>query len=270
MKTTKHLGLALTALTATLAFAGGALAQEEEQAGMALPPGGAQGAQGGSDHEAMVGRFAVGYLGRAGVPIWAGPLNPANVGTGTTLIGEVSAPVVGIRYWLDPMLGLDVGLGFASVGGGSVETESGSVTTTVDLASTTAFLLHGGVPLSLASSRHFSFQVVPELNVGFSSRTEEDPAPPQGTGQKREYGGFGIDLGARAGAEVHFGFMGIPELSLQGSVGVFFASRSASVTVSQPNTPETNLNASTTDITTTVGSNPWNIFTSNVSALYYF
>jgi hypothetical protein len=72
-----------------------------------------------------------------------------------------------------------------------------------------------------------------------------------------------LDLGARAGSEIHFGFMGIPQLSLQGSVGVRLNMNSTS---GDPGDNST----SHFDLATTVGDNPWNIFTSNVAALYYF
>jgi hypothetical protein len=79
------------------------------------------------------------------------------------------------------------------------------------------------------------------------------------------YGGFHLDVGARAGAEIHFGFIDVPQLSLQGSVGVRLAMDSVSVEAGDAET-----SASRFNFNTTVGDNPWNIFTSNVAALYYF
>lgn len=244
----KGIGTALAVAGVTLSFAGSASAQD-------AAPTAAAADVGGSDHAAMSGRLGIGYLGRRGVPIATG--DPA---AGTFGTAEVPAPVIGVRYWLDDFLGIDAGLGFASVGGGETETDVGGNSTTVDKAARTAFLLHGGVPLSLASSGHFSFQVVPELNVGFASSEQEVDGA-----DNLEFSGFLLDVGARAGAEVHFGFIDIPELSLQAGVGFLF--RMSSVGVKQGDAEITD---STTDITTTVNENPWNIFTSNVSALYYF
>jgi hypothetical protein len=63
--------------------------------------------------------------------------------------------------------------------------------------------------------------------------------------------------------------MKLPQLSLQGSIGLLFALDSAKTTQElDGNSVETT--GSRTIFTTTVGSNPWNIFTSNVAALYYF
>lgn len=116
-----------------------------------------------------------------------------------------------------------------------------------------------GVPLSLASYNHFSFQVVPEANVGFGSGKAADG--------DISHSGFQLDVGARAGAEIQFGFIGIPQLSLQGSVGLLFGLQSSKTENDQNNSE---VSVSRTFLNTTVGDNPWNIFTSNVAALYYF
>jgi hypothetical protein len=212
------------------------------QAGMALPGAAPQAAAvaGNSDHDAVVGRLAVGYLGRSSVTIFGGD--------------AINAPVVGVRYWLSDMLGIDAGLGFAFAGG-SQETAG----TSTDDPSTHAFLLHGGVPLSLASAGHFSFQIVPELNVGFAGRSAEM------AGMDVSQSGFHLDVGARAGAEIHFGFMNVPQLSLQGGVGVRFNIDSTS---SEAGGAESS--TSDTSFGTTLNGNPWDIFTGNIAALYYF
>jgi hypothetical protein len=212
------------------------------QVGMALPGAAPQAAAvaGSSDHDAVVGRLAVGYLGRNGVTIGGGAV--------------IQAPVVGVRYWLSDMLGIDAGLGF---GFGGSSTEVGGMDN--DGPSAHAFIIHGGVPLSLASAGHFSFQVVPELNVGFAG-TSQDVG-----GMTNKNSGFHMDLGARAGAEIHFGFINVPQLSLQGSIGARLNIDSQKVT-----TMGTDASSSSWSLGTTVGDNPWNIFTSNVAALYYF
>ncbi len=213
------------------------------QAGMALPGAAPQAAAvaGNSDHDAVVGRLAVGYLGRAGV------------GVGNAVI---PAPVVGVRYWLSDLLGIDAGIGF---GFGS-ESQENAMGMEVDGPSTHAFILHGGVPLSLASAGHFSFQIVPELNVGFGGTS-------QGEGMNEvKTSGFHLDVGARAGAEIHFGFMDVPQLSLQGGVGVRLQMNSTSGEMGGNDTGS----SSATSFSTTVNGNPWDIFTGNIAALYYF
>lgn len=217
---------------------------------------GAAATTGGSDHAAMSEHIGVGYLGKRSIPIAA-----YNGGTSFDVDGgSAQAPVIGVRYWLDPSLGIDAGLGFISTGG-TTTTEPGG--NEVDDPGVTGFLLHAGVPLSLADDGHFSFQIVPEMNVGFANSTVSQDGQPD-----IKLSGFGLDIGARAGAEIHFGFIGIPQLSLQGSVGLLFAMESRKATVDS--TPEQSAKHSTTTIGTTVGDNPWNIFTSNVAAMYYF
>ncbi len=216
----------------------------------------------GSDHDQMVGSFAVGYLGRRTVAY----------GTGSALAGTArgvaQAPVIGIRFWATPLLGIDAGIGFALVDDGKTEDETtvGGVTTSTEaeLAPLTAFVFHAGVPLALANSGHFSFQVVPEVNVGFATQTVQPAVDAEDKST-----GFTFDIGARGGGEVHFGFIGVPQLALQGSIGLLYRYENwkvESVAAADAAThSETRGN-----FTTTVFDNPWNIFTSNVAALYYF
>jgi hypothetical protein len=213
------------------------------QVGMALPGAAPQAAAvaGSSDHDAVVGRLAVGYLGRT-VAFAGLPGAPA-----------IATPVIGVRYWLSDMLGIDAGLG---VGISSQSTTNGAGDST-DAPSWKALILHGGVPLSLASAGHFSFQVVPEMNLGFAGSSQSV------AGVDSSVSAFHLDIGARAGAEIHFGFINVPQLSLQGSVGLRMNVEKLSADPGDGGTSAFNF-------ATTVGDNPWNIFTSNVAALYYF
>jgi hypothetical protein len=119
------------------------------------------------------------------------------------------------------------------------------------------------VPLALATAGHFTFEVIPEMNLGFGGSSQNQPAPATGdiTGH-----GFHFDIGARAGAEIQFGFIGIPNLSLQGTVGLAVAVENTSVNT----TGAPDVKRSSTAFGTSVQDSPWNIFTSNVAALYYF
>lgn len=201
---------------------------------------------GPTDHSLFVGDFAIGYMG----------FQTLSIANGTGDFTEVSAPVIGGRYWLDSFMGIDAGIGF-NFAGQSSTTEMGDTTTDTDEPQPTAFVLHGGLPLALADSRYFVFQVVPELNIGFAGNTVDDV----------ELRGFHLDIGARAGAEVHFGFIDIPQLSLQAGVGVSI--RYDRVSASDEDADVT-ISSSRTFFGTTVGNNPWDIFTSSISALYYF
>ena len=215
------------------------------------PPGGAE-EDGQSDHEMVVGHMGVGFFGVEGV----------------TLADDfsISAPTIGIRMWLSESLGLDLalGFGFTNVGG---EVDSPDGVASADLLEGFAFALHAGIPLALWHHKHYKFLIVPEIEVGYGSGTLFGATP----NDDEEFSGFFFGVGARAGAEVHFGFMGIPDLSLQGSVGLGFQfeSRSREFAFGDPrgSTIET---VDQFRLGTTVQNNPWNILIANIAAIYYF
>lgn len=195
------------------------------------------------DHDRFVGHFAVGYLGIAQLPIGS-----AN-GTAT-----INAPVIGGRYWVKRELGIDAGVGFALASG---STESGG--TSADKPSQLGIAFHGGLPINFAYGKHYVFQLVPETTVGFTSATIKG-------NPDVSLSGFRLDIGARAGAEIHFGFIGVPELALQASIGLFLHRESRSATPSGGS----GSGESTTTFATSVQGDPWALFANNISALYYF
>jgi len=217
-------------------------------------PGANDAPAGATDHDAYAGHFGIGYMGRRSLNVGF------NGAAGAPI--EVAAPVIGMRYWLSSQLGIDAGLGFL-FSGGSTKTDPGGVST--DNPGFTVVMLHGGVPLALSNGKHFSFQVIPEMNLGFGSSTTHNIAPMTDLDQS----GFHLDLGARAGGELQFGFIGVPELSLQAGVGLAFAVESFKNTTKAP-AGETSTSVSRTSLGTSVGNNPWDIFTGNIAALYYF
>lgn len=218
-------------------------------------------APGTSDHSQMVGRIGLGWFGMSAVPIATGAPGgtgdyPQVTGAG---IGSVSTPVLGMRMWLNERMGLDVGGGF-SISAGAART----VTAGAEKAAIYGFLAHGGLPLSIATGKHISLQLIPEMNVGFAVSSVEPVAqpnpPPNAT-----LTGVRLDLGARVGGEVHFGFMDIPELSLEGSVGAFLTYQATNVSVGEAFSVQRNVVFATASF-----QNPWDIFTSYVRARYYF
>jgi hypothetical protein len=259
------------------------------------------GAVGGSDHDRFVGSFALGYMGSSLIPF----VGDAVVGTdpatfpGTVAVMNVTpaavyAPAVGMRYWFTDMFGLDVGLGFRSYSG-TVKYKVADpnppgaaapvvVTYEQDKVNQLGFLLHAGVPIALSAEDHYVFELVPEANIGFASGKIKDkpyvtpgtvPPPAQGD---IKLSGFRFDIGLRAGAEIHFGFMDIPNLALQAGIGLYFSMERfkadggslpdpANPALSRPNTTYQD---SSTTISTSVNNDPWAIFTNNISALYYF
>jgi hypothetical protein len=135
------------------------------------------------------------------------------------------------------------------------------------LAGHQAFLFHVGVPLSLAHSKHFSFQVVPEANIGFAGTGDQDPDPDDDLEVKSS--GLLMNVGAKVGAEIQFGFIDLPNLSLQGCVGLYLQSETVK-TRADLDGDVTQASVTGTTLGTTLDADPWDIFTSSVSALYYF
>lgn len=219
------------------------------------PPDAASGpADDGSqdDHERVVGRLAVGFMGLSTVPIGT----PAG---GPPTIDTVSAPALGIRYWVDELIGVDVGLGFGFQGG-NVDGGGGSV----PLDNAFAFAIHGGVPLAIFHAQHYKFLIIPEVNLGFSTGTTFGATSTEDRGRS----GVLFQLGGRLGTEIHFGFMDIPQLSLQASVGLYFEYVSAAVGSNQAGAPEVSANA--WGFSTGVQGEPWDILLGGLTALYYF
>lgn len=217
------------------------------QRGMTLPGATPEPAPETTDHALVVRHFGIGYMGRRTINI-----NP------TGAPATVDAPIIGVRYWLDPLIGIDAGIGLLFSGGSAKVGD-----TSTDLQGYTVFMLHGGVPLALAGSKHFSFQVIPELNFGIAS---SKTTPAAMGAQASDLSGIHFDIGARAGGEIQFGFIGIPELSLQAGVGLALSYDRSKITPPAGNATS----VSATSLGTSVGNNPWNIFTSNIAALYYF
>ncbi|HVW25176.1 MAG TPA: hypothetical protein VHC69_07370 [Polyangiaceae bacterium] len=227
----------------------GAMTLPQQQRAADPPPPAARVVPGNSEHDQFVGTLAIGYLGRRDMAVGCTTGAEGTQGAACTGTQTINAPVIGVRYWISDLLGIDAGLGMAI---NSLSANNG-----VERPSTTAFIIHGGVPLALTSAGHFTFELIPEMNVGFSSWSQTG----NGSGS-----GFHFDIGARAGAEIHFGFIGIPQLSLQGTIGLALAFDNTK------NTPAGGMSTSLSSVTfaTSVQDNPWNIFTSNVAALYYF
>lgn len=211
-----------------------------------------------SDHEKVVGHIGVGYLGLTTLPLAGGNNIPTSV----------SAPIIGVRYWLAEKIGLDLGVGFGLTSG-STEVVNGGQSNTTDAPTVLGAAVHGGVPLVFAHQKHYKFLLVPELNVGFAHATFTQTVPPGAPAQPDiTHTGFLLDVGARIGAEIHFGFIGIPSLALQATVGAFVR-REATKVSSEPNGGTVSRSDGVTKFGTSVQSDPWALFANNISAIYY-
>jgi hypothetical protein len=195
-----------------------------------------------SDFDVQQRRWAIGYAGISSVPTGAGSL---------------TVPAVGLRYWLSPSTGVDVALGISWAGG---STDTAGMST--DKNAVFGILVQGGVPFVLASHRHVNFELIPYLTVGYG-RTSMGMN--YGYMAETDYNGLRLDVGARVGFEVFFGFIGIPELALSATIGGQFEYLRNAQSTGGVDASDTTLS-----ISTTVQNNPWDIFTGNVSARYYF
>jgi len=200
-----------------------------------------------ADHDLVIGKMGIGYLGGLPTPL----------GVGRTLTSHI----VGIRYWFNPGMGLTAGLGFGTTSGST--STSG---TTTDLPAATSFAVKGGLPIALTTGKHYAFVLEPQLVFGYAMQTEQIP----NGGGTIEHTGYRFALGATAGGEIHFGFMGIPELSLVGSVGLAVDSSGGKTKNSPTGGASVETARSQTTVATFTRENPWNIFTSNIAAIYYF
>lgn len=296
----RSLSLAAALIAGAALLAPSRAMADEPAAPPAPAPTGGGAAAGGSDHSQVVGTFGVGYMGLAGIPVGVGDYAASQLGNCGTAVGnqqdtpcrpsltgraQVPAPIIGARYWLSESMGIDVGLGLGFYSGSSKSFPYSNDPNSVDVefqrdkVSLSAFALHAGVPLVLGTpGKHHTFQVVPELNIGFASGTAKDqvaplpnppagqPAPTQRSAREDlKFGGFLLNVGARAGTEIHFGFIGLPKLSLQATVGLYFLTDSVKVSAGGKDATDSN-----TAIATSVQSAPWAIFTNNIAALYYF
>ena len=197
-----------------------------------------------SDLDVEARRWAIGYAGISQVPIGL-----AASGANFTI------PAIGLRYWASGFTGVDVALGLGWTGG-SMETGGMSM----DRNDIFGFVLQLGLPMALSTHRHVSFQVIPYLAFARGQTSTGTSA----TG-KTDLHGTRFDIGMRAGFELFFGFIGIPELALSATVGVQFERL-------EYDSDAGGISSSTTTfaLSTTVQNNPWDIFAGNVAARYYF
>lgn len=293
-------GLAGAIVAATTLVGTAAVAQEASASASVSTSMPTTAAAGDSDHAKFAGSFGVGYFGVRSVPM---ALNPAVLEQGgiiqmTADPGAVDAPVIGVRYWFNEGMGVDFGLGIRKYSGKAKWTlferdlanptnAPQEFTFEQNDVSQTGILIHAGLPIALNAEKHYVFELVPEANIGFSSGTMKDEVltppsvtPPPIARDDIKLSGFSLDIGARVGSEVHFGFIGVPNLALQASVGLFFSmqkvkadggSRAPQDPVNPVDAqPKTTFEASSTTIGTTVHDTPWAIFTNSISALYYF
>ena len=208
-----------------------------------------------TDHDAVVGSIGVTFFNTTNVNIspvvpsapGAPDLEQSRVGLRTTFIG--------IRYWLSEGIGLDVGLG---LGFGDLATNADGMLAG-GLDSQLAIGVHAGLPVSLKAMKHFNVLLVPEFSFAYGKATLQAADP----NLDADLSGIQLDIGARFGGEIQFGFWGLPNLSLQATIGLGIRFENAET--------QTVLTGATVD------SSVWSIrtiandvFNGTIRAVYYF
>lgn len=223
-----------------------------------------------TDHEGVVRHVGIGFLGVSELPIAValpvGTMDePGLSPNDRLLIRAVTAPTLGARFWLSKRFGLDAGIGL-SFSSGSTSSDLGGTTVDIDKQSVFAFLVHAGAPIVVTELPHMALLVVPGATFGMA-RSDVEPLFTDNAPPAAELRGARLDVGVRAGAEIHFGFMGLPNLALEAGIGLLFTTEWASATVGDQSIRDVS-----TRISTTSFSDPWDIFSGvgSVSARYYF
>jgi hypothetical protein len=201
-----------------------------------------------TDHDRFVHHVGFTYFDIANFPIAT-----ANGGVGT-----VVSPVIGMRYWISHVIGIDAGIGFGWSGGSST-VDTGVMSTTTNAPNPLGFGLHGGLPITLGAGQHFALLVIPELTVGFTTANIQQTGSPD-----TSLTGFLVRVGGRIGGEIHFGFIGVPELALQATLGLFLDYSGTKESIGN-----TSSSTTATSFATSVQGAPWAIFSNTISATYY-
>lgn len=152
--------------------------------------------------------------------------------------GTLTMPKLGIRYWLAGSVGLDIGLGLGIVNTKDINTcpagdcDAPSVRTG-GINGGFGIGLHLGLPIAISKGAHHALLFIPEFGLGYGTMTlySGDMGDPL---DDISMSGLQIDAGIRIGAEVHFGGIGLQNLSLQLSIGLGIRYRSGSSENSRP------------------------------------
>jgi hypothetical protein len=218
---------------------------------------------GEKDHDHWVGHVGASWFGVSTVPIATGGPSGTKDNPGVApgaAPATVSVPAVGIRYWLSSQIGIDAGIGF-SASTGSIR----ATTFATDKQSVFAMLIHAGMPVSPVAGKHIALTITPEINFGFATSSVEPSGPQPNPPPSASLFGQRFDIGARIGGEIYFGFIGIPELALEGSFGAYFTHQRTSISVDTATYTDTSVLATTANF-----KDPWQLFASSIAARYYF
>lgn len=222
---------------------------------------------GPTDHSVVVGRLGLRYFGATTVRV----LSPGGMGMGATATSTLHT--VGARYWLASGLALEGGIALG-LGSSSRQqrVQTGGMVTTTDTDDPGFFGigLEVGLPLLLAESKHVNILMIPYLTLHHGRSAISQSTGMTSTDITATSTIF--TLGARAAAEVQFGFIGAPQLSLQAQFGLGLQFRSDSTdSETQPGNIQMSESSSGLSLATTIGAYSLaDIIGASVSATYYF
>lgn len=206
-----------------------------------------------SARERRGGTVGVGYLGLSSMT----PLGLSLGGLGGlgALIPRNQVPLLGVRWWLrDARLGLDFGVGVMM----STGTESIAFAGLPSLQ----VVGHVGLPIAVASTQHVIVLLAPEFRAGLSTTT---------SGGSNEATGSLLEVAVRGGVELFFGFIGVPELSLEAAVRAGVAREAQGFSFLSPLGPGGGTTSfETYRFATSLSGDAGSIIASSLSLKYYF
>lgn len=231
----------------------------------------------GTDHGSHVDSLGLGFIGARFVPSAVGGEGPTVVlsDEGDAVVSiepdEVTVPIFGLRYWMGPRVGVELGFGF-NVAGGSVSREipnpDPARSRTVEFASpsTSAVAGHVGLPISLYSVSHLNVLLLPEIDLGYSASTVDSfELSTTGEWLDLKLAGFLFGAGARLGAEVGWGFIDLPQVTLQVAWGLRMEYRRSTGRIG-----DASMTVSSTQLGTSWYDDPWQLLAGNIGVYYYF
>ena len=197
-----------------------------------------------SDFNVEQRRWALGYAGVSIVPTGA---------------GSITVPAVGLRYWAESEHRRSTSRWGLVGPDGSTETAGMST----DKNAVFGILVQGGVPFVLAAHRHVNFEVIPYLTLGYgrtsTGMTAMGTRPrPTSTGSASTSGRAPASR-CSSGSSAFQSWRSRPRSALSSNTSGMAQS-----------TGGVDASDTTLSISTTVQNNPWDIFTGNVAARYYF
>jgi hypothetical protein len=244
--------------------------------GLLIVPASAAAQEDDIDHDVVVGHVGIGLLGARLVPSTqphpTAPIVIDAAGNVTVQIepDDTTVPLFGIRYWFTSRVGLELGAGFGISGGNETRTipNPDPALGTEDersAPSALAFDVRAGLPISLAAVKHVNFLLIPELDVGYSSRTlAESGTSTTGETLDLHLTGLVFGAGARLGLELSFGFFEVPELSLQAAFGARYEHRRFTGQIGDAETTVIENRAGTS-----FDGGPWDVVVGCLGLLYY-